>query len=170
MGPFGKAGNARVRAPRRRPAFAHPRRKKGNHAKHPEHKTKNTWPGTMRTEEITSHSETAPLLSAKFAGCFCDCEFLLWSNRKFSVVKLTEFCGLGVAYSITQIGSELHDLAFLNFKVAQPKVRSQSSDNWNAIILLSDFDTASSQLYLVLNCQLFTQGVTIAVILCKYSR
>ena len=42
------AGNARVRAPRRRRAFAHPRRKKGNRTKHPEHKTKNTRPETTR--------------------------------------------------------------------------------------------------------------------------
>ena len=45
-----------------------------------------------------------------------------------------------------------------------------SSDSMTAMIPIGDPAPASSQLDVVLNCQLFTQVITEAVILCKYSR
>ena len=45
-----------------------------------------------------------------------------------------------------------------------------SSDSMTAMIPAGDPAPTSSQLDVVLNCQLFTQVITEAVILCKYSR
>ena len=66
--------------------------------------------------------------------------------------------------------AELQYLASVIHEVAQPKVRSQLSDNRNAITLPPNCDETSSQLCLIPNRQLPIQGVTIAVILCKRSR
>ena len=45
-----------------------------------------------------------------------------------------------------------------------------SSSNWLAMIPFHSAASTSSQFSCVLNCQLFTQVITVAVILCKYSR
>ena len=45
-----------------------------------------------------------------------------------------------------------------------------SSSTRSAMIPLHRAAQASSQLVCILNCQLFTQVITVAVILCKYSR
>ena len=45
-----------------------------------------------------------------------------------------------------------------------------SSDSKTAMVPSDDPALASSQLDVVLDCQLFTQVITEAVILCKYSR
>ena len=56
------------------------------------------------------------------------------------------------------------------WKLLSSRIPKDSSDSGTAIVPSEDPAPASSQLDVVLNCQLFTQAITEAVILCKYSR
>ena len=56
------------------------------------------------------------------------------------------------------------------WKLLSSRIPEDSSDSRTAIVPSEDPAPASSQLDVVLNCQLFTQAITEAVILCKYSR
>ena len=56
------------------------------------------------------------------------------------------------------------------WKLLSSRIPKDSSDSRTAIVPSEDPASASSQLDVVLNCQLFTQAITEAVILCKYSR
>ena len=59
---------------------------------------------------------------------------------------------------------------FEQWKLLSSRIPKDSSDSRTAIVPSEDPAPASSQLDVVLNCQLFTQAITEAVILCKYSR
>ena len=56
------------------------------------------------------------------------------------------------------------------FELLSDKSTADSSDSSTAMIPTHALAATSSQLGSVLNCQLFTQEITEAVILCKYSR
>ena len=56
------------------------------------------------------------------------------------------------------------------WKLLSRRIPKDSSDSRTAIVPSENPAPASSQLDVVLNCQLFTQAITEAVILCKYSR
>ena len=56
------------------------------------------------------------------------------------------------------------------WKLLSSRIPKDSSDSGTAIVPSEDPAPTSSQLDVVLNCQLFTQAITEAVILCKYSR
>ena len=55
-------------------------------------------------------------------------------------------------------------------KLLSSRIPMDSSDSWTAMIPIEDPAPASSQLDVVLTCQLFTQVITEAVILCTYNR
>ena len=69
------------RAPCRRPVVVRPRREKGNRAKHPEHKTKNTRPDTRRrkshttAKELTTTSTTTSQDRSEVVAPFVETQF-----------------------------------------------------------------------------------------------